>query len=85
MTGNDDRSDESEAACQYCDRRFPTAEILSLHLGRRHESRLTERERARFEDAKAAEADQLRLLQLQALAGLVLLYFGLLFAYAIFA
>ena len=71
--------------CPYCDLAFPTAEIRTLHLGRSHPDRLTDAETTRFERALDRESRRLWLLQLRALLGLVVLYFGLLFAYAVFA
>ena len=38
-----------------------------------------------FHEARSNETDELRTLRLKALGALVLLYFGLLFMYAIFA
>lgn len=85
MTDDTVRAGDSPAVCPYCDRPLPSIEILALHVGRTHGSRLTESEQDRFDAAKTAEADELRRLQLKAVAGLVVLYFGLLFAYSIFA
>lgn len=71
--------------CPYCGRPFPTPRIRALHLGRTHPTRLTGAEHERFEAASAAEAAELRRLRLWAIAALVVLYFGLLFAYSAFA
>lgn len=70
--------------CQYCERTFATEELLALHKGHRHDERLDEEERAAYEAAYRAETDTLRVYRLKAVAALVLLYFGFLFAYAFF-
>lgn len=73
---------ESPATCPYCDRPFPSAELLALHAGRAHRARLSDAERERVRAAEASEAEPLRKLQLRGIIWLVVLYFGLLFAYA---
>lgn len=45
--------------CPHCDRPFRTDRAYALHLGDRHESRLTPDERAAYEAATEAEADEL--------------------------
>lgn len=69
--------------CEYCGRPFPTANRLVLHKGVEHAERLDTEETAAYRDARSAEEDELRLLLLKAIAALVLLYFSLLFTYAI--
>lgn len=71
--------------CDYCDRPFPTSDRLDLHRGIEHFGRLDESERETFEAARAEERDDLSRFRLKALGVLVLLYFGFLFLYAIFA
>lgn len=78
-------SDQSCETCPYCGRPFPTTKILTLHKGRAHRENLSEEERAAVREARKTEADELRMCQLQALGALVLLYFGLLMTYAVFA
>ena len=56
-----------------------------LHKGVEHTNQLDDSEQEAFESALTEEEDDLRTLRLKALAVLVLLYFGLLFLYAIFA
>ena len=79
------RSETPAGTCEYCEHPFPTNERLVLHKGLEHHSRLDDSEQEAFESALTAEEDGLRTLRLKALAVLVLLYFGLLFLYAIFA
>lgn len=75
---------ESPAAkCQYCGRPFPTADRLVLHKGVEHSDRLDAEEETAYRDARSAEQDELQMLLLKAIGALVLLYFSLLFMYAI--
>ncbi|KAB7514931.1 C2H2-type zinc finger protein [Halosegnis rubeus] len=69
--------------CPYCDRTFVQESYRDLHLGHRHEGRLTTRERAAFERAYEREEDDLTLFRYKALGLLVLVYFGFLLAYAV--
>lgn len=71
--------------CEYCGHPFPTNERLVLHKGLEHRQQLNEEEQAAFETALSGEKDDLRSLRLRALGILVILYFGFLFLYAIFA
>lgn len=71
--------------CPYCGRPFPEEELLALHRGLEHGERLTDAERAAYDDAIEAEVERLRVFRLQALAVLLLVYFAFLFAYAVVA
>ncbi|MDT3436842.1 DNA-binding protein [Haloarcula sp. 1CSR25-25] len=71
--------------CEHCGHPFPTSERLVLHKGIEHPSQLDDSEQEAFESAVTEEEADLRTLRLKALAVLVLLYFGLLILYAIFA
>jgi hypothetical protein len=68
--------------CPYCDRQFHREPYLSLHRGQDHAGVLTDDERAAFETAREAEAEELRLFRLKAVAALVFIYFGFLMVYA---
>jgi hypothetical protein len=68
--------------CPYCDRRFARETYRDLHLGQEHGERLDADERAAYEAAHDAEAEEIRLFRLKALAVLVLVYFGFLVVYA---
>lgn len=70
--------------CQYCNRPFADDELLALHWGVAHSDRLDREEQEAYEVALEVEARELRRYQLKSLAGVVLLYFGLLIAYAVF-
>jgi len=89
MTDQADAQQTTESAtdsrCAHCGERLPTAQLLALHRGLAHYEALSARERAAFETARAAERTELRRVRLQAVAGLVVVYFGLLLAYAVFA
>ena len=78
-------SETPAGACEYCGQPFPTSERLVLHKGVEHYQQLDDSEREAFEAAYTSEEDDLRALRLRALGVLVLLYFGFLFLYAIFA
>jgi len=77
--------DDSPDVCQYCGEPYPTDDRLALHKGLEHWSNLDDAERTAFDDARAEERDALSSFRLRALAGIVVLYFGFLFLYAIFA
>ena len=71
--------------CEYCKQPFRTTERLVLHKGLEHPHLLAEPEREAFLNARADEEDDLRMIRVKALGMLVLVYFGFLFLYAIFA
>lgn len=75
---------DAPAVCSRCGRPFPDGDLLALHRGLAHRDALDEAEVAAYERASRDEDDALRVLRLQALAALVVLYFALLFAYAAF-
>lgn len=77
-------TESSGVDCKYCGRAFPTEDLRALHRGQEHADRLNEDERAAYEAAYEAETDALRRYRLNAVAALVLLYFGFLYAYALF-
>lgn len=68
--------------CPYCDRRFAREAYRDLHRGQEHGERLDEAERAAYEAAHDAEAEEIRMFRLKALAVLVVVYFGFLMVYA---
>ena len=79
------RSESPASRCDYCGHPFPTTDRLVLHKGLEHPQQLDADEEDTFLSARSDEEDELRTLRLKALGALVLLYFGLLFMYAIFA
>jgi hypothetical protein len=73
------------AACPYCDARFPNATLRALHWERAHDDELTADERQAAATARDDETEGIRHFRLLALGALVLLYFGLVIAYSVFA
>lgn len=76
---------ETPERCRYCRAPLPDEETRTLHVGLEHPNEMSDAEREAFRERYAAEDDRLRSFQLRALLALVLLYFGFLFAYALFA
>lgn len=76
---------ERPERCPYCEAPLPDGETRTLHVGLEHPNAMSEAEREAFREGYEAEGDRLRSFQLRALAALVLLYFGFLFTYALFA
>ena len=77
--------DADPAVCGHCGAPFADAELLALHRGIDHAAALDAAERDAFDEAYESEQEQLRLFRLKALGALVLLYFGLLMTYSVFA
>jgi hypothetical protein len=78
-------SDEPPFVCSRCARPFAHEEWLDLHRGVIHEDNLTTEEREAFTDAYETEDDELRLFRLKALIALIVIYFGFIMTYSIFA
>jgi hypothetical protein len=89
----DERGGEQEAAtavpagddpatCPYCGRQFPRERAVTLHVGLDHGDEASDEEVETFQAAYREERTELRRFQLLALAVLVVLYFGFLFAFA---
>ncbi|MFA1612009.1 DNA-binding protein [Halobellus rubicundus] len=91
--GDDGRSDGADAEasadpafdCGDCGRAFHTEDLLVLHRGVRHPNALDAADQEAYREAYAAEEREIRSFRLRALAVLVLLYFGFLFLYVIYA
>lgn len=77
--------EERPHECPYCGTPFPRERAHTLHVGLEHGERATEDEVEAFQAAYRDERPGLRRFQLLALAVLVVLYFGFLFAFAVFA
>jgi len=75
--------DATPVRCPYCDQPFAREQYRTLHVGLEHYDRIDEDEYEAFEDAYAAESDELRTYRLKLLAVLVFVYFGFLFVYAV--
>ncbi|WP_255169876.1 DUF7410 domain-containing protein [Natrononativus amylolyticus] len=69
--------------CPHCERPFPDERLRTLHLGLEHAGRLTGRQRAAFEDAYLEEQAEIRRFRLWVASTLILVYFCLLFVYAV--
>lgn len=73
---------EEPATCGYCGEKFVDEQLLALHRGIEHESRLSETEADAYRTARDAEREDVRLFRLKALAALLFIYFGFIFVYA---
>jgi len=71
--------------CEDCGRSFYTEDLLVLHRGVRHPDALDASGREAYREVYAAEEREIRSFRLRALAVLVVLYFGFLFLYVIYA
>ena len=77
--------DAEPVVCAHCGAPFADAELLALHRGIDHADAIDESERDAFEEAYESEEKRLRVFRLKALGALVLLYFGLVMTYSVFA
>ena len=77
--------DAQEHLCRYCNHPFPTDEQVTLHKGLEHPERLDDAEETAFRAAYQDEREELQRFKIIALGVLVLLYFGLMIAYALIA
>jgi hypothetical protein len=85
MSATDDYAVPTDAPrhdCGHCGAAFASERHLALHRGLEHDG-LTETERAAFEAARETEEAELRRFRILALGALVVVYFALLFAYAL--
>lgn len=76
---------ETPYVCSYCGYPFSRESHRTLHHGLEHYEALSDAERTAFNDAYTAEEDDLRRFRIISLGALVLLYFGFLFMYILFA
>ncbi|WP_228546448.1 C2H2-type zinc finger protein [Halegenticoccus tardaugens] len=76
---------EQAYECPDCGRPFAREKHLALHRGLDHAGSLDEAEREAFYEAYDEEEAEIRRFRIVALGALVLVYFGFLFAYAVFA
>ncbi|WP_238717378.1 DUF7410 domain-containing protein [Natronorubrum halophilum] len=77
------RGDEPAVQCPYCGQPFHDARLETLHRGLEHPARISDREQAAFERAYLEERAEIRRFRLQALGALILVYFCMLFLYAV--
>ena len=73
------------ADCPYCGRPFTRERHRDLHRGRAHPDRLTDHEVEAYREAAEAEWNSLKRFRLLALGALVVVYFGFLIAFAVYA
>lgn len=67
--------DETPAArCPYCDRPFRSRHSRALHVGEDHEARLTDEEATAYEEALAAERDELFYFHMKVVGALAVIY-----------
>lgn len=79
-----DPSDEGgRPSCPHCARSFATAHLRTLHLGEAHPEGLGDEQWRAVDDARAAEAAELRRLRLKMAMLVVGLYFGFVVLYAL--
>jgi hypothetical protein len=71
--------------CPHCGRLFPRERYRDLHRGQAHPAALSEAEVDAYRAATDDEWDDLRRFRIVALGALVVLYFGFLLAFAVFA
>ena len=71
--------------CPHCGLELPDEKQYQLHLGLEHYERLDEGDREAFRERYRAEERELNRFRIVALGGLVVLYFGFLVVYALFA
>jgi hypothetical protein len=76
---------ETPHECERCGQPFKDERQLALHRGLEHAGGLTDAEREAFDEAYAAEESEIRRFRIVALGALVLIYFGFLFAFSVFA
>nr|WP_210423534.1 hypothetical protein [Halorussus marinus] len=72
---------ETPARCPHCGRPFRSERLRALHLGESHPERCSADERAAYETAREAEADDLFVYHLKVVGALVGLYAFFVFSY----
>jgi hypothetical protein len=77
--------DDAEYVCDDCGRAFHTEDLRILHRGVRHPDALDAAEQDAYREVYREEERAIRSFRIRALGVLVVLYFGLLFLYVIYA
>jgi hypothetical protein len=75
----------AEYACGDCGRAFHTEDLRILHRGVRHPDVIDAAEQEAYREAYLDEERAIRSFRIRALGVLVVLYFGLLFLYVVYA
>jgi len=83
--GNGGNAADAGYACDDCGRAFHTEDLLVLHRGVRHPGVIDAAEQEAYREAYAEEERAIRSFRIRALGVLVVLYFGLLFLYVLYA
>ena len=78
-------ADSAAYVCSDCGRAFHTDDLLILHRGVRHPSALDAAEQEAYREAYQKEERAIRSFRIRALGILVVLYFGLLFLFVVYA
>lgn len=76
-------SDPPATYCPYCNQPFDTDQTCALHVGETHQDVWTDVEETAYEDALAAEDDELWVYTMKTVVGLALLYGVFMIAYII--
>lgn len=74
---------DTPVRCPYCDRPFRTDRDRALHLGETHADACTDEERAAYDEARTAEADDLFYYHLRVVAALGVIYALTVLAYMV--
>lgn len=83
--GVDANATDANCVCADCGRAFHTEDLLILHRGVRHPEVLDAAEKEAYREVYREEERAIRSFRIRALGILVVLYFGLLFLYVIYA
>lgn len=62
------------ARCAHCDRPFRSQRARTLHVGEEHGARQTDEEAAAYEEARAAERDELFYFHMKVVGALAVIY-----------
>ena len=73
---------ETPARCPHCERPFRSSRQRDLHVGERHPAHTAE-ERAAYEAAREAEANDLFVFHLKVIAAITMLYAGFIVLYMV--
>jgi hypothetical protein len=80
-----DGADDAEYVCGDCGRAFYTEDLRVLHRGVRHPETIDPAAQEAYREAYREEERAIRSFRIRALGVLVVLYFGLLFLYVVYA
>lgn len=79
------RGDESAVRCPYCGHPFHERRLRTLHCGLEHPDQLSDEDQAAFERSYLKESEEIRRFRLYAIGAVVVVYFVMLFLYAVVA